>query len=203
MDMSKVPLFQTLLDHECSSQDGYQVLYAMLYVCHPKLVEKSKLEAPTVEANGNLSTFISKYSNYLECEKISKRQYSDMEKLTYIINTLDTDGRFEKALNIIRIQKNTYEEMTKTQSTKTFPHLLTLDAVPYTIMNASSEREKQELFGTNNNVTTPTLRAITTIKDVHHNPQIMHQDKGYIMSVSAVVLQATTYALLVVTLQLR
>ena len=161
MDMSKVPLFKTLLDHKRSSQDGYRVLYAMLCVCHPKLVEKPKLEAPTMETNGNLFTFIRKYSNYLQCEKISKRQYSDMEKLTYIINTLDSDGRFEKALNIIRIQKNTYEEMTKTQPTTTFPHLLTLDAVPYTIMNVYSEREKQELFGTNNNITTPTVRAVT------------------------------------------
>ena len=40
MDMSKVPLFKTLLNHERSSQDGFQVLYAMLCVCHPKLVEK-------------------------------------------------------------------------------------------------------------------------------------------------------------------
>ena len=162
MDMSKVPLFKTLLDHERSSQDGFRVLYAMLCVCHPKLVEKPKLEVPVMENNGNLFTFIRKYSNYIECEKISNRHYSDMEQLTYIINALDIDGRFEKALNIIRIQKNTYEEMLKTQPTTSFPHLLSLHAVPYTIMNVYSETEKHELFGTTNNTTsTPTVRAIS------------------------------------------
>ena len=99
--MSKVPLFKTLLDHKRSSQDGFRVLYAMLCVCHPKLVEKPKLEAPVMETNGNLFTFVRKYSNYIECERISNRHYSDMEQLTYVINTLDIDGRFEKALNII------------------------------------------------------------------------------------------------------
>ena len=161
MDMSKVPLFKTLLDHERNSQDGFRVLYAMLCVCHPKLVEKPRLEAPTMEPNGNLFTFVRKYSNYIECEKISNRNYTDMEQLTYVINTLDTDGRFEKALNIIRIQKNTYEELLKTQPTN-FPHLLTLHALPYTIMNVYSETEKQELFGTANTPTpTPTVRAFS------------------------------------------
>ena len=162
MDMSKVPLFKTLLDHERSSQDGFRVLYAMLCVCHPKLVEKPKLEAPVMETNGNLFTFVRKYSNYIECEKISNRRYSDMEQLTYVINTLDVDGRFEKALNIIRIQKNTYEEMLKSQPTTNFPHLLTLHAVPYTIMNVYSETEKHELFGTTNTTSsTPTVRAMS------------------------------------------
>ena len=153
MDMSKVPLFKTLLEHERSSQDGYRVLYAMLCLCHPRLVEKPKIEAPTMEPNGNLFSFIRKYSNYIECEKISKRSYTDMEILTFIIDTLDSDGRFDKALNIIRIQKNMYEEMLKTQPSTTFPHLLTLNAVPYTIMNVYSELEKQELFGSGNNTT--------------------------------------------------
>ena len=112
--------------------------------------------------NGNLFTFVRKYSNYIECEKISNRHYSDMEQLTYIINTLDADGRFEKEINIIRIKKNTYEEMLKTQPVTTFPHLLTLHAVPYTIMNIYSEMKKHELFGTTNNTTTtPTVRALS------------------------------------------
>ena len=69
MDMSKVPLFKTLLYHERNSQDGFLVLYAMLCVCHPKLVEKPKLEAPVMENNDNILTFVRKYSNYIECEK--------------------------------------------------------------------------------------------------------------------------------------
>ena len=45
MDMPKVPLFKTLLDHECNMQDGYRVLYAMLCVYLPRQVDKTKIEA--------------------------------------------------------------------------------------------------------------------------------------------------------------
>ena len=52
--------------------------------------------------------------------------------------------------------------MIKTQPTTTFPHLLSLHAVPNTIMNVHSETENHELFGTTNNMTsTPTVQAIS------------------------------------------
>ena len=103
MNFNTVPVFKTLLDHERSSQDGYKVLYTMLCICHPNLIEKAKIEPPTVAPNGNLFTFIRKYSNYIECERISKHSYTDIEILTFVTDTLNSDRRFEKALNIIRI----------------------------------------------------------------------------------------------------
>ena len=52
--------------------------------------------------------------------------------------------------------------MLKTQPMTNFPHLLSLHAVPYTIMNVYSEKEKHESFGTTNTTTsTPTVRAIS------------------------------------------
>ena len=120
----------------------------MLCTCHPKLIERAKIEPPTMESNGNLFSFIRKYSNYIECERISKRSYTNMEILTFITDTLDTDGRFEKALNIIRIQKNLHEEMLAIQPNAPFPNSLTLATLPYTIMKVSSIAEKHLLFGT-------------------------------------------------------
>ena len=101
MDMTHVPLFKTLINHEQSSQDCFQVLYAMLCVCHPRLLEKLKIEAPTVEPFFHLSENTTITLN----AKKSKQYYTDMEQLTFVIDTLDSDGHFEKALNIIRIQK--------------------------------------------------------------------------------------------------
>ena len=71
----------------------------------PKACRETKLEAPSMETNGNLFTFVRKYSNYIECEKISNNHYSDMEQLTYVTNTLDIDGRFEKALIISKSKR--------------------------------------------------------------------------------------------------
>ena len=163
MDFSTVPVFKTLLDHERSSQDGYKVLYTMLCTCHPNLIEKAKIEPPNMTPNGNLFTFIRKYSNYIECERISKRSYTDMEILTFVTDTLDSDRRFEKALNIIRIQKNLHEEMLAINPKNPFPNSLTLETLPYTIMKVYSIAEKHLLWNRTIN-TCGTCNESTTIQ---------------------------------------
>ena len=82
-----------------------------------------------------------------------------MEILTFITDTLDTDGRFEKALNIIRIQKNLQEEMLAIQPTAPFPTPLTLTTLPYTIMKVYSIAKKHLLFGTGQS--TPVAHVMT------------------------------------------
>ena len=58
-----------------------------------------------------------------------------------------------------------YEEILVSQPSTTFPHLLTLNAVPYTIMNVFSKSEKHELLGANNtNTSTPVVNAFTGLK---------------------------------------
>ena len=105
--MKQVPIFKQLIIHERSSQDGYKVLYAILCGYHPRLVEKIKIDQPKFNTNGNLFTFIRDYSNYIECEWISKRNYTDIEKLSFIIEALESDSRFEKVLGSIKMRKNT------------------------------------------------------------------------------------------------
>ena len=105
IDFTNVPVFKTLLDHERSSQDGYKVFHTTLCTYHPNLIAKTKIEPPNMEANRNIFSFIGEYSNHImECKHISKHSYTDIEILTFITDILDTDGRFENALNIIRIQ---------------------------------------------------------------------------------------------------
>ena len=53
-----------------------------------------------------------------------------MEKLTFITDALDTDGRFETSLNIIRSQKNLPEEMSSLQPNTPFLNSLTLATLP-------------------------------------------------------------------------
>ena len=105
----KVPFFSTMVNHEKSSQDGYRVLYAFLTCCHPKLVQRTKLDTPKLVENGNLFTFMRQYKNWLEFEKISNRTYSDLENLTVVMNVLENDGRFSKALSAFSMQKQLYE----------------------------------------------------------------------------------------------
>ena len=171
MDVQHVPIFKQLIIHERSSQDGYRVLYAMLCGCHPRLVEKTKIDPPKFKTNGNLFTFIRDYSNYIEYERISKRNYSNIEKLTFVIDALELDGRFEKALASIKMRKNTYEEMTKLNDTSTFPPALTLDTLPYTIMQCYTPKEKSDFF----NTTPQSVATVQVINQQHTRPYQQRQ----------------------------
>ncbi len=155
--MTNVPFFKQILEHERTSQDGYKVLYGMLCICHPKLMEKTKTEPPTLETNGSLFTFIRQYTNYIECERIANRTYTDVEKLSFIMNVLESDGRFDKALGNLRIHKNMFEELSKTSPQAKFPPSLTVEILPYTIMKSYTTEEKHELF--TNIDTRPVVRA--------------------------------------------
>ena len=157
--MSKVPFFKQIIEHERTSQDGYKVLYGMLCICHPKLVEKTKQEPPTLKTNGNIFAFIRQYTNYIECERIANRTYTDVEKLTFVMNVLEEDGRFEKALSHLRIHKNMYEELSKANPSATFPPSLTVEILPYTVMKSYTTEEKHALFTDTD--TTPTVRAFS------------------------------------------
>ena len=125
-NMAKVPFFKQIVEHERTSQDGYKVLYGMLCICHPKLVEKSKQDPPTLKTNGSLFAFIRQYTNYIESERIANRTYTEMEQLSFVMNTLETDGRFDKALGQLRIHKNMFVEISNQLLLQNFLHHLLL-----------------------------------------------------------------------------
>ena len=155
--MSKVPFFKQIIEHERTSQDGYKVLYGMLCICHPKLMEKGKTEPPALKTNGSLFSFIRQYTNYIECERIANRTYTDIEKLSFVMTALESDGRFEKALANLRMHKNMFEEISKTSTQAKFPPSLTVEILPYTIMKSYTTEEKHALFTDVD--TTPIVRA--------------------------------------------
>ncbi len=166
--MAKVPFFKQIVEHERTSQDGYKVLYGMLCICHPKLVGKSKQDLPTLKTNGSLFAFIRQYTNYIESERIANRTYTEMEQLSFVMNTLETDGRFDKALGQLRIHKNMFEEISKTTPNAKFPPSLTVEILPYTIMKAYTTEEKHSLF-TEYESSTPVVNAF------NNRPQITHR----------------------------
>ena len=177
--MSKVPFFQQTIDHERTSQDGYKVLYGMLCVCHPKLVEKTQQTPPSLVTNGSLFSFIRQYTNYLECEKIANQKYTNIEGLTFVMNALKTDGRFDKALGELRIHKNMFEELSKTNPSTVFPPSLTVEILPYTIMKSYTTEEKHSLFIESN--TTPTVRAYTSPNNGHrHQPRVTNFQRQHL-----------------------
>ena len=141
----------------------------MLCMCHPKLMENSKTDAPSLKTNSSLFTFIRQYVNFIECECIANRTYTDIEKLSFVMNELESDEQFEKALGNLRIHKNVYEEFLKTSPQAKFPPSLTIEILPYTIMKSYMTEEKQALFTDVD--TTPVVRALKNNRHDFKNNQ--------------------------------
>ena len=173
-NMAKVPFFKQIIEHERTSQDGYKVLYGMLCICHPRLVEKSKQEPPTLQTNGSLFSFIRQYTNYIESERIANRTYTEIEQLSFIMSVLEADGRFDKALGHLRIHKNMFEEISKTTPNAKFPPSLTVEILPYTIMKSYSTEEKHTLFTDYDN-SAPVVRTFKNRKQSMTQNQIFGQ----------------------------
>ena len=68
------------------------MLYAMLSMCHPKLVERTAMAKPTLQTQPNLFTYIRHYKTWLEFERIAGQSYSEVEQLTAVLETLEQDS---------------------------------------------------------------------------------------------------------------
>ena len=107
-------MFKELVNCESRTQDGFRVLYAILSLCHPKLVERSNMKQPTLKLTPNIFTFITHLRNWFEFEKVQHRHYSDMEQLTIAMEEMETDSRFEKALSLLRMKRQLHKNFMKT-----------------------------------------------------------------------------------------
>ena len=118
-----------------------------------------------MDQDGNVFDFTRQYKNWLEFEKISNRTYNDLENLMVVLSVLENDGRFDKALQAITMKKNLYEQMLNIDPTAPFPPPLTIDTIPYTIMNSYNASEKRDLFGTSSTVSNPTINKLNTVRN--------------------------------------
>lgn len=147
INFSKVTLFKTFLEHqEAANQDGFRVLYSILAQCHPRLMQRTKMQTPTIDKDG-FFRFITRYENYLEFELINNRVYTDLEKVTYVREKMQEDGRFEKAINSLEIKLTWYHSIKNTDPSAPFPRELALGELPNTILHMFNQEEREDLFG--------------------------------------------------------
>ena len=150
IDFSKVPVFQQFVNYESQTQDGYRVLYAILSIIHPNIVERSKMEEPSFSEHPNLFNYIRHYRNWLEFERVCSRTYSPIEQLTTVLNEMDKSGKYNKAVSSIRMNLQFHQKMSESSPHTPFPSNLLLDQLPYTIINQYQQHERLTLFESTN-----------------------------------------------------
>lgn len=147
VNCSKVPVFKQFIEYEQKSQDGFRALYAILTICHPNLVDRSKMTLPSLVTTPNIFTYIRQLRNWHTFEQIQKRNYSELEQLTTAMEEMERDGRFDKALQLLRMKRQLHQNLLKTSPKVSFPPSLYLEQLPYTLMTAYNPEERDTLFG--------------------------------------------------------
>lgn len=149
-DFRKVPLFQRAVMYQLSNnQDGFDVLYRILCLCHPRLVNRTApMPKPVFNTNTNLFDYIISYQAFLAYEDILGRKYDEAQQLQEVLMCMTVDGRYERAVTNINISLEMYNRMKRLNPKEKFPDELLLGPLPFTIMNYYSNVEKEELFGT-------------------------------------------------------
>lgn len=89
IDPSKVLVFRQFVNYKSQIQDGYCVIYAILSIIHPNIVQRSKITEPSFDNDTNLFVYIRHYCDWLEFERVCARTYTPTEQLTTIIDAMD------------------------------------------------------------------------------------------------------------------
>ena len=145
-NFDKVAIFKQFVNYESKSQDGYRVLYAILAICHPKLKERSKLDQPSLKKTPNFFIYIRHLMNWIQFEKVQHRKYSNMNQLTMAMEEMENDERFEKGLNLLRIKSQMHKKFYESNPAVKFSPSLELEQLPYSVMNAYQEDERETLL---------------------------------------------------------
>ena len=83
---------QNYINQYSTSSDGYKVLYQLLRLVHPFLVNNGTLyNTPFLSHTGNLFQYADQLRNYILVQQIQKRTYTEKEKSEMFIQNIDDD----------------------------------------------------------------------------------------------------------------
>ena len=104
------------------------------------------MKQPTLENNSNIFTYVRHLSNWFEFERVQQRHYSPMEQLTFAMEEMEKDSRFEKALSHLRVRQQMHKKFYSENPNISFPPSLRLEHLPTTIMQKIPTDERKTLF---------------------------------------------------------
>ena len=140
-----------ILNHSIA-QDGFAVLYDLATKCHPHLLAKtSKYQKynsrPQMASVDNIYTLKRKYESWLEIERVDNHVYTDECVLRYIMQDLQDDTRYDRALRQMEVDLATHDTMKRNSTSYIhFPSDLLLTNIPETVMACYTDDEKKSLF---------------------------------------------------------
>ena len=146
------PEHKEIVTNHAVTQDGFALLYDLAARCHPHLASQTSRYnryniRPQMLPHDNIYTLKRKYETWLEIERVDNHTYSEEKILSYVMQDLHQDNRYDRALRQLEIDLSTHQTM-QSQSANhiPFPTDLLLHNLPQTVMSCYSDEEKTTLF---------------------------------------------------------
>jgi hypothetical protein len=143
--------YHAIVEHGKTEQDGFNILYDLMTLCHPKLVAitnkyRNINEKSTFERSDSIYLFCNKLQSWLDIKYINNHVHTEDDIINMVLKQLRSDTRYNKAVESITQQlmfNNTFQHQL---GTVVFPDGLKLRNLPGTIMSYYSPTGKLELF---------------------------------------------------------
>jgi hypothetical protein len=162
--------YKAVVEHGKMEQDGFDILYDLMTLCHPKLVAITNKycnvnEKPMFDRNNSIYSYCNKLHPWLDIETINNHRHTDNDIINIVLEQLSPDTRYNKAVESIT-QKLTFNDTFQRQlGTVIFPEGLKLRNLPGTIMSYYSTEEKADLFPTDISSSTMNMLNDDTVVD--------------------------------------
>jgi hypothetical protein len=156
--------YKAIVEHGKTEQDGFDILYDLMTLCHPHLVAitnkyRNTNEKPTFDRHDSIYSYCNKLQSWLDIEHINNHIHTDDDIINMTLEQLRPDTRYDKAVESITQQLTFNDTFQRQLGTVVFPEGLKLRNLPGTIMSYYSPSEKLELFPTD--TTDATINKVT------------------------------------------
>lgn len=147
VNFSMTPQAANIMRQDIQQQDGFLTLYNLLCIVHPNLIEDhNKPVKPKLTDDKDIYSFIGDYRQWLAYEELLNRHYTDKESIDYVIENLDNDSRYERAVTAIQGTINTFNQSVRNSGVAVFPRTLKVQNIANTIMSYYSEAEAKTIL---------------------------------------------------------
>ena len=170
--------YKAIVEHGKTEQDGFNILYDLMTLCHPHLVAitnkyRNTNDKPIFDRQDSIYSYCNKLQSWLDIEHINNHVHTDDDIINMVLEQLRPDTRYEKAVESITQQLTFNDTFQRQLGTVVFPEGLKLRNLPGTIMSYYSPSEKIDLFPTDETSTT-----INTLNDANMVDAIINSLNG-------------------------
>ena len=180
----KDPEYKAIVKHGSIGKDGFEVLYDLMTLCHPKLmVATSKIrdtnERPQLEQNESIYSFAEKLTTWLTIEQIKGLNHSDDHILDIFMAEMRKDSKYDLAVQSISSELTIKDTLFRQTGIKDFPEHLKLYHLPSTVMSYYSKTERNQLFPTEENDSSESTAIVNKMTSTDLNNYAETSNESY------------------------